>query len=210
MKTSLIGFICILYLYCMYIYFLTLCMLFIYGYSIYVYWTGHTHNKQTIRGTLYCLCKVLWLSFFSKQSDSTERDWALVRWTTGCFPATLTCLTLNYSKLISPPQVSYLSVCYTTTSSTQVLLWINFPFGSWVACSLCTEKYISNMNCLEQSHQTNQSRHLPTCISRISSFYWYICKFTVYQQPLGNSHYSHSKDIKTPDYSAFIYHPYNW
>lgn len=117
----------------------------------------HRHTIDAAGCTPHCLCKVLWRTL-SEQSDSiTAWDWAWVRWTPSWFPATLTCLTSHYSKLIKSPQVSYLSVCFTKTSSTQVPLNLvnisdnQFTLSSWVTSGLCVEKCLScNLDHSEQ------------------------------------------------------------
>lgn len=54
----------------------------------------------------------------SEQSDGIKvRGWAAVRRTSEQLPATLTCLTLHYAKLIKVPQVSYFKCQHTKTSS---------------------------------------------------------------------------------------------
>lgn len=78
----------------------------------------HTHNRCSRLHTSHCLqC-----SWGEQSHNITVWDWTRVRWTPSRFPATLTCLTSHYSKLIMSPQVSYLSVCFTKTSSAEVPL----------------------------------------------------------------------------------------
>ena len=74
-----------------------------------------------------------------------------MRWTPSWFPATLTCLTSHYSKLIRPQQVSYLSVCFAKTSSTQVplnLVQVGVPWAAeWRVVSL-----LRNLNYSQKSN----------------------------------------------------------
>lgn len=101
--------------------------------------------------TLHCLQSfVMFLA-----NNQTVGDWALASEPHNGFLPHLTCLTLPYSKPIKPPQVSYLSVCFTKTSSTQVLpnLVSQFIHSSWVTSGICAEKCFScNLYHSEQSH----------------------------------------------------------
>lgn len=86
----------------------------------------HTHTHCNVRANL-CDRSIV--------NSITVWGWVGLRWTSFWLPATFTCLTLYYCKLIKAPQVFNLSVCFTETSSTQAQLNlgnISDSPGSWV------------------------------------------------------------------------------
>lgn len=91
----------------------------------------------------------------SEQSDGIkERSWALARSTSKQLPATLTCLTLYYDKLIKSPQVSYFKCRSTKTSHSVPQAWsVSSPAEQQVAY---VEKWFRNINHSEESSWTRQ------------------------------------------------------